>query len=77
MPVVYNKSSAARALGISVETLDRFRRSGKLPYRRIGDRILFTESDLSAFLDVCAIPAIAKLTGREMLELTKTTEGMK
>jgi excisionase family DNA binding protein len=75
IPIVYNKSSASKALGISTETLDRYRRSGKLPFRRIGDRILFTESDLTAFLDGCAVPVTANLTSREKLEMAKVIRG--
>lgn len=77
MPTVYNKANAAKALGVSVETIDRYRKNGKLPYRQIGDRIIFTENDLTNFLDACAIPATVKLTSREKLELTKVAEGMK
>jgi len=74
---VYDKKNAAKALGISVETVDRYRKMGKLPYRLIGDRVIFTESDLTVFLDLCAIPVTAKLTNREKLEMAKAAEGMK
>jgi len=77
MPIVYNKASAAKALGISIETLDRYRTKGKLPYRQVGDRILFTEGDLCTFLEMCAIPAKFILTDREKLEIAKAVEGMK
>jgi len=73
MTNIFNKKSAAKVLGISVETLDRYRKMGKLPYRQIGDRVIFTESDLATFLDLCAIPATAKLTSREKIEMAKAT----
>ena len=68
---VFNKSTAAKALGISVETIDRYRKNGKLPHRKIGDRIIFTESDLTHFLDACAVPSTNMLSNREKLELSK------
>jgi predicted site-specific integrase-resolvase len=71
MPNIYNKKTAAKFLGISTETLDRQKRAGKLPYRQIGDRIVFMESDLLAFLDACAVPATAVPTDREKLNMAK------
>jgi len=71
MLTVFNKTNAAKALGISVETIDRYRKNGKLPYHQIGDRIIFTESDLAKFLDACAIPATAIPTSREKKEMAK------
>lgn len=75
MGKVFNKKEAAKALGVSTETLDRYKKEGKLPHRRIGDRILLTESDLSAFLNACAVPATALPTSREKLEMAKAIEG--
>ena len=53
MAKVYSRKEAAKILGISVETVDRCRKSGKLPFHKIGDRIVFTESDLTTFLNNC------------------------
>ena len=64
---VFNREKAAKTLGISTETLDRYRKNGKLPYRQIGDRIVFTESDLIAFLDACSVPATVIPSRREKL----------
>jgi len=75
MPNVYSKRSAAKALGISTETLDNYREKGKLPWRKIGTRVLFTESDLAAFLDSCAVPATCLPTAREKLEMAKRSGG--
>ena len=75
---IYSKTQAAKTLGISPRTLDRYREEGKAPYRKIGDRVIFTESDLSAFLDACAVPAMALPSDRESKEMTKAfgrTEG--
>ena len=68
---VFNKKTAARILGISTETIDRYRKNGKLPYHKIGDRIVFTECDLTDFLNACAIPATVIPTAREKLEMAK------
>jgi excisionase family DNA binding protein len=54
---VFSKKQAAAFLKVSVETVNRNLKSGKLPYRKIGKRVVFTESDLAAFLDACAVPA--------------------
>ena len=55
MPNVYIKTQAAKILKISVETLNRNLKSGRLPHRKIGSRVLFTETDLDAFLNACAV----------------------
>ena len=73
---VYNKTTAAKALNISTETLDKYREQGKLPYRKIGDRVIFTESDLLSFLDACAVPATTLPTDRESLEMKKAVGGI-
>jgi len=71
MPTVYNKAGAAKALGISLRTLNRYKELGKVPFRKIGERVLFTESDLNAFLDNCAVPATDLPSEREKLEMAK------
>jgi len=71
MPILYSKKEAAKMLGISVETLDRYRKKGELSYRKIGDRKLFSESDLAAFADACAVPATVNPTEREKMEMAK------
>jgi predicted site-specific integrase-resolvase len=72
---VCSRRAAAKFLCISGETLDRYRKSGKLPYHKIGDRILFTENDLLTFLDACSIPATVLPTSREKLEMAKANGG--
>ena len=70
---IYTKTQAAKTLGISTRKLDRLREEGKAPYRKIGDRVIFTQSDLITLLDACAIPATALPTDRESKEMAKAT----
>jgi len=71
--MIYNKKSFAKALGVSVETIDRYRKAGKLPHHRIGDRVIFTDGDLIAFLESCSVPAANVPTPREKYEMAKAT----
>ena len=71
----FNREEAAETLGICTETIDRLRKKGKIPFHKIGDRIVFTERDLEAFLDACAVPATAFPTDREKLAMAKTVGG--
>jgi excisionase family DNA binding protein len=73
MLTIFSKTAAAKALGISTETIDRYRKMGKLPYRQVGDRIIFTEADLTQFLENCLIPVTDMPTNREKLEMAKAT----
>ena len=45
-----NKRDAAKTLGISPVTVDRLRKSGELPFRRIGSQIRFLPEDLDKFV---------------------------
>ena len=74
---VFNRKEAGKFFGISTVTLDRYRKSGKLAYRQIGDRILFTENDLIAFLEACAVLATAIPTAREKREMATAVGGEK
>ena len=71
MPQIYDKKAAAKFLCISIETLDRHRKNGKLPYHKIGDRIVFTETDLTEFLKKCENSATDDPSDREKLEIVK------
>ena len=75
MQTIFKRGAAAKALGVSVETLDRYKKNGRLPYHQIGDRVVFTESDLTAFLDSCAIPATVIPTDRERQAMAKAAGG--
>ena len=77
MPSVFDKKNAAKALGVSTETVDRCRKNGALTFRKIGNRIVFTESDLTTFLNACAIPATAVSLNRKKKEMAVATGGVK
>ena len=70
-PQIYNKTTFAKILGISTESIDRYRAAGKLPFHKIGKSIRFTESDLIDFLALCAIPAKETPSIREQYEIQK------
>lgn len=71
-----NKENAAFYCGISPETLDRYRKSGKLGYSQIGTRIVYTKALLDEFLDRCTIRAAVETTRRENMEVAKAMEGI-
>ena len=75
METLFDEEEAEKYLRSSTSTLYRYRKSGKLSYRKIGDRILYTGSDLTAFLEACAVPATAIPTDREKLEIAKAVGG--
>jgi len=75
MQQIFNKRGAAKALGVSVETLDRYKKNGRLPFHQIGNRIVYTENDLTAFLESCAIPATVIPTLREKSAMAKAAAG--
>jgi hypothetical protein len=75
MEQIFNKKNAARALNISVETLDRYKKNGRLPYHLIGDRVIYTETDLNFFLKSCAVPATVIPTPREKQAMAKAAGG--
>jgi excisionase family DNA binding protein len=50
-------ASAAPVLGVSVFTLRRWIRERRLPYHRVGRRIVLDRRDLEAFLRRCRIEA--------------------
>lgn len=52
MEALHPQSFAAEYLGLSERTLERWRVEGKGPaYRKLGKRVLYGESDLSAFVE--------------------------
>jgi excisionase family DNA binding protein len=58
--MIYSKQEAAKALRVSPVTIDRNRRIGKLPFHKIGRRVVFTETDISEFLDSVKVPAVSQ-----------------
>jgi len=73
--MLLNKKDAAHYLGISVETLDKYKDSGKLSYIRIGDRCLWNTTLLEEFVNNCIIRATTETTHRESLTVAKTAGG--
>jgi excisionase family DNA binding protein len=63
--MVFNKKSAAEYCGISIETLDRFKDSGRLGFTRIGKRVVFRQIELDQFLAALTVPAKTVPTLRE------------
>jgi excisionase family DNA binding protein len=53
VPKLYTEQEAAAALQMSPDKLQRLRRRGSVPYRQIGNRVRYTESDINEFLDRC------------------------
>jgi excisionase family DNA binding protein len=51
----FTKGEIAAKLGVSTITVDRLRRRGLLPYRRIGGTVRFTENDLNTFIERTAV----------------------
>jgi excisionase family DNA binding protein len=50
-------ASAASILGVSAFTLRRWIRERRVPYHRLGRRIVLDQRDLEAFLQRCRIEA--------------------
>ena len=54
IPVLFNYSEAAEMLTMSEKTLRRHVQQGRVPHRKIGRYVRFTEADLSAYIEACA-----------------------
>ena len=52
-------NQAAEILGVSEVSIRRFVKEKRIPHRRIGDRILFTESDIEDYLASIKVPAVS------------------
>ena len=48
--LLLNKKEASKELGISISTLDRIRKSGRLREKRIGGGIFFTLDEIVNFI---------------------------
>jgi excisionase family DNA binding protein len=57
--MVYTKEEAAKYLKVSLITIDRARKVGLLAWRKIGDRVVFTQADIDAFLSASLVQAPA------------------
>ncbi len=54
LPRLMTEAEVALYLGANPETVARERRRGRLPFRKIGGLIRYTDSDLREYLDRCA-----------------------
>ena len=54
-----SRREAARALGVSVSTLDSLRARRAIEHVRIGGSIRFTPSGLAKYRESCTVPALA------------------
>jgi excisionase family DNA binding protein len=45
----------AALVGVSVSTINRVKRAGKLPHRKIGKRVVLTPEDVADFLASCQV----------------------
>jgi hypothetical protein len=57
MDNMFSRKTAALFLGLSIPSIDRYKRRGKLSYYKIGKRVLFSENNLTSFRDAHTIPA--------------------
>ena len=73
--VVYNKTKAAKIIGVSEHTINKQICLGTIPHRKVGDRVIFTDGDLAEFLDSCRVPASAVPSAGAMRRMAKRAEG--
>jgi len=52
----FSVKAVAQELGLSIPTVYKLVGEGRLPHRRLGNRILFTKDDLALFLSEKAVP---------------------
>jgi excisionase family DNA binding protein len=45
----------ALVTGVSIPTLNRLKKAGKLPHHKIGGRVIFTAEDVEQFLTLCKV----------------------
>ena len=54
--IFHNQKNTASRLGISISTLEKFRRENIGPaYHRIGNKIFYSEVDLNNYLEKCRV----------------------
>ena len=51
VPKLLTEPEAAKALGVSVDTLRRLRKARKIGYTRVGGRVRYTEQHLADYID--------------------------
>jgi excisionase family DNA binding protein len=55
MALLLDKKKAAEALGLSVVSVDRLRKAGKLPYRQIGGLVKFCQDDIDRYVESAGV----------------------
>lgn len=45
----------AKKAGVSVSTINRIKRAGKLPHHKIGSRVVLTPEDVTEFFESCKV----------------------
>ena len=50
---VFTEAEASMEIGVSRTTMWRLREEGKIPFRQVGRRVLYTQEHLQAFIDRC------------------------
>jgi predicted DNA-binding transcriptional regulator AlpA len=69
------KPDVARALSLSVRSLEEQMRQRKIPYRLIGGAVRFTQEDVRAFLDKCRVAPLDEVVGsRRQRQSVKTAQ---
>jgi excisionase family DNA binding protein len=68
---LWHKKKSAAYLGISVESLDRYIKKGKIGVIRIGRRCLLKKEMLDEFISSCTIRANNQVTDREKMAMAK------
>lgn len=75
------KAAARERLGVSMNTLDKLIRDGKIPAYRVGDRgIRIKSEDLDRYLEGCRIPVAEpkdRMRYRKKLRRCEYVPGMK
>ena len=56
LPPLYTEEEAAKALGISIDTMRRERKAGNIGHTMIGGRPRYTEPQLIAYIDRKTVP---------------------
>jgi len=73
--MVFTRKSLAHDLKLSVSTIDRNRKTGKLPCHNAGDRIFFTEDDRDTFINACISTISTTSPSNTSEQETETTTG--
>jgi hypothetical protein len=52
--VLFDKQKAVERIGVNTVTIDQLRRTGKLPYRKVGNLVRFLPQDIESFIEKSA-----------------------